>query len=194
MRAITKYSLIPKVAKYLYDQVRDGIVALAEEVSVGPGMNRPGHDLGPVINERQMTKVLRYVDGTVAEVASVLTGGTRQGNEEWFIRPTVIDAVDDQMAIAREEVFGPHRFSDDSDVLARVNATAYGLAAGLWSQDTTRTRRIADALRGGTVWINCWGETDAASPFGGMKQSGYGREMGKDVIELCSETKSVWLA
>ena len=102
------------------------------------------------------------------------------------------------MTIACEEVFGPvltlHRFNDDADVVARVNATPYGLAVGLWSRDITRLRRMADALLAGTIWVNCWGETDAASPFGGMKQSGYGREMGKDAIELYSETKSIWLA
>ncbi|MBC6407674.1 MAG: aldehyde dehydrogenase family protein [Rhodobacteraceae bacterium] len=182
----------------VYDQVRDGIVALAKGISVGPGLDQPGHDLGPVINERQMTKILGYVEGAVAEGASILTGGTRQGREGWFILPTVIDAVEDRMTIACEEVFGPvltlHRFNDDADVVARVNATPYGLAVGLWSRDITRLRRMADALLAGTIWVNCWGETDAASPFGGMKQSGYGREMGKDAIELYSETKSIWLA
>jgi acyl-CoA reductase-like NAD-dependent aldehyde dehydrogenase len=102
------------------------------------------------------------------------------------------------MDIAREEVFGPVlsvlRFSDEADVLARANASDYGLAAGLWSQDVSRVRRMADRLHAGTVWVNCWGETDAASPFGGVKQSGYGREMGKDAIALYSQTKSVWVA
>jgi acyl-CoA reductase-like NAD-dependent aldehyde dehydrogenase len=86
------------------------------------------------------------------------------------------------------------RFSDEADVLARANASDYGLAAGLWSQDVSRVRRMADGLHAGTVWVNCWGETDAASPFGGVKQSGYGREMGKDAIALYSQTKSVWVA
>ena len=79
-------------------------------------------------------------------------------------------------------------------LLARANASDYGLAAGLWSQDVSRVRRMADRLHAGTVWVNCWGETDAASPFGGVKQSGYGREMGKDAIALYSQTKSVWVA
>lgn len=182
----------------VFETVKAGIVKLAEEMSVGPAFDNPGHNLGPVINERQMQKILGYVEGARREGATVLTGGARFGNEGWFIRPTIVDEVEDKMTIAREEVFGPvltlHRFRDEADVLSRVNATPYGLAAGLWTQDTTRARRMADALEAGTVWVNCWGETDAASPFGGMKQSGYGREMGKNAIELYSQTKSVWLA
>ena len=102
------------------------------------------------------------------------------------------------MTIAQKEVFGPvlsvMKFTDDAEVLARANSSIYGLAAGLWSQDVTRVRRMADALQAGTVWVNCWGETDAASPFGGVKQSGYGREMGREAIALYSQTKSVWIA
>jgi len=94
-------------------------------------------------------------------------------------------------------VFGPVlsilKFDKDADVLARANASVYGLAAGFWSQDVTRVRRFTDGLEAGTVWVNCWGETDAASPFGGVKHSGYGREMGKDAIALYSQTKSVWV-
>ena len=101
------------------------------------------------------------------------------------------------MTVAREEVFGPVlsvlKFDGDPDVLARANASVYGLAAGFWSQDVTRVRRFTDGLEAGTVWVNCWGENDAASPFGGVKHSGYGREMGKDAIALYSQTKSVWV-
>ncbi len=182
----------------VYDRVRDGLVDLAGSLSVGPGLETPGHDLGPVISEKQMDMILGYVDGAARAGATTLTGGAREGETGWFIRPTLVDQVTDGMTIVREEVFGPVltllRFNDDADVLARANATPYGLAAGLWSQDVTRVRRFADALEAGTVWVNCWGNTDAASPFGGMKQSGYGREMGKDAIGLYSQTKSIWVA
>lgn len=182
----------------VYDQVRDGLVQMAKDLSVGPGLDQPGHDLGPVISKKQMNMILGHLDGARQSSAEVLTGGNRSGSEGWFIPPTIVDNADDTMAIACEEIFGPVltllRFDDDADVLARANATPYGLAAGLWSQDVTRVRRMADALQAGTVWVNCWGETDAASPFGGMKWSGYGREMGKDAIDLYSQTKSVWLA
>ncbi|WP_195819489.1 aldehyde dehydrogenase family protein [Roseobacter sp. MH60115] len=181
----------------VYDQVVDGLSALAREVSVGSGLEEPGHDLGPVISEKQMNMILGYVETSQQQGATIQIGGVRAPGEGWFIPPTLITGVEDRMTIAREEVFGPVlsilTFTDDADVLARANRSDYGLAAGLWSQDVTRVRRFAEALQAGTVWVNCWGETDAASPFGGVKQSGYGREMGKDAIALYSQTKSVWV-
>ena len=115
----------------------------------------------------------------------------------WFVPPTILTEVRVDMRVAQEEAFGPLlsvlRFTDEADVLARANASAYGLAAGLWSKDVTRVRRMAERLQAGTVGVNCWGETDAASPFGGIKQSGYGREMGRDALALYSQTKSVWV-
>jgi len=181
----------------VYDVVTEGLCKMADALRIGPGLDDPGYDLGPVISERQMRMILGHVDRAQAQGAQVLAGGARAGDKGWFIRPTVLSASDG-MDIAREEVFGPVlsvlRFSDEADVLARANASDYGLAAGLWSQDVSRVRRMADRLHAGTVWVNCWGETDAASPFGGVKQSGYGREMGKDAIALYSQTKSVWVA
>jgi acyl-CoA reductase-like NAD-dependent aldehyde dehydrogenase len=181
----------------VYDVVTEGLCKMADALRIGPGLDDPGYDLGPVISERQMRMILGHVDRAQAQGAQVLAGGARAGDAGWFIRPTVLSASDG-MDIARQEVFGPVlsvlRFSDEADVLARANASDYGLAAGLWSQDVSRVRRMADRLHAGTVWVNCWGETDAASPFGGVKQSGYGREMGKDAIALYSQTKSVWVA
>ncbi len=180
------------------DRVQDGLVELARSLSIGPGLADPGHDLGPVISEKQMSKILGFVDGSQTQGAHVLAGGARAGSDGWFVQPTLVGDVTDDMTIAREEVFGPVlsilTFTDETDVLARANDTEYGLAAGLWSQDITRVRRMADRLQAGTIWVNCWGETDAASPFGGYKKSGYGREMGKDAIALYSQTKSVWVA
>ncbi len=182
----------------IHDQVLEGLVAIADGLSVGPGMEEPGHDLGPVINKTQMDKVLSYVDHSRGDGADVLCGGARLERDGWFIRPTIVSKVADQMKIAREETFGPVlavlSFENEDDVLARANDTVYGLAAGLWSRDVSRVRRMAQKLQAGTVWVNCWGETDAASPFGGVKQSGYGREMGRDAIALYSQTKSVWVA
>ena len=182
----------------VYDTVVAGLIEIAQGLRVGPGMDDPGHDLGPVISERQMEMILGHVDGSQAQGGEVLAGGARAGGEGWFIPPTIIGGVSDDMTIAQKEVFGPVlsvlKFTDDAEVLARANSSIYGLAAGLWSQDVTRVRRMADALQAGTVWVNCWGETDAASPFGGVKQSGYGREMGREAIALYSQTKSVWIA
>ncbi|MDA9639875.1 aldehyde dehydrogenase family protein [SAR116 cluster bacterium] len=182
----------------LNDQVMSGLVDMAEGLSIGPGMADPGHDLGPVISKVQMEKILGFVDRSQQAGAHIAAGGERADMPGWFIPPTIVSEVDDTMEIAREEVFGPVlsmlSFADEDEVLARANSTPYGLAAGLWSQDVGRVRRMADRLAAGTVWVNCWGETDAASPFGGVKQSGYGREMGRDAIGLYSQTKSVWIA
>ena len=171
---------------------------IAQGLKVGPSLEDPGHDLGPVISENQMNMILGHIDHSIKEGASIRAGGARMKGDGWFIPPTIIGDVDDDMKIAQEEVFGPVlvllKFTDDEDVLARANNTLYGLAAGLWSQDVTRVRRMADRLQAGTIWVNCWGETDAASPFGGVKQSGYGREMGRDAISLYSQTKSIWIA
>ncbi|MEM0947098.1 MAG: aldehyde dehydrogenase family protein [Pseudomonadota bacterium] len=185
------------VHESIHHKVLDTLAGLAEALSIGPGLDDPPNDLGPVISERQMNMILGHVEGAREEGAEVVAGGVRPDHDGWFIRPTVLTATD-SMAVAQQEVFGPVLavlpFSDDADVLDRANATDFGLAAGLWSQNVTRVRRFADRLKAGTVWVNCWGETDAASPFGGIKLSGYGREMGKDAIALYSQTKSVWVA
>ena len=182
----------------LHDEVIDGLARLADGLSIGPGMDAAAHDLGPVISEGQMSKILGYVEAGKAAGAETLAGGHRPDRPGWFVRPTIIGGVSDDMTIAREEIFGPVlsvlKFEEEDDVLARANATPYGLAAGLWSQDVGRVRRMADRLNAGTIWVNCWGETDAASPFGGVKQSGYGREMGQEAIALYSQIKSVWVA
>lgn len=182
----------------IHDKLVSGLTDIAENLKVGPGFDDPPNDLGPVISERQMNVILGYVDGGRSAGAAVLSGGERDARDGWFIRPTIITDVTDDMTIAREEIFGPVisvlKFEDEDDVLRRANDTDYGLAAGLWSQDVTRVRRMAERLQAGTIWVNCWGETDAASPFGGVKQSGYGREMGREAIALYSQTKSVWVA
>jgi len=186
------------VHESLHDEVVAGLTEMASKIRIGPGMEDPGNDLGPVISEKQMSMILGYVDTAQSQGASILAGGARTGEKGWFVSPTIVGDVRDDMTIAQEEVFGPVlsvlTFKDDAEALRRANNTPYGLAAGLWSQDVTRVRRMADALQAGTIWVNCWGETDAASPFGGVKQSGYGREMGRDAISLYSQTKSVWIA
>ncbi|WDR04387.1 aldehyde dehydrogenase family protein [Devosia algicola] len=182
------------VHKSIYDKVLDGLAAIAPTVSVGPGLDDPAHDLGPVISQTQLSKVLGFLQGGEGRV---VTGGARLDRDGWFVPPTIIADVSDDMRLAREEVFGPVLavlpFEGEDDVLGRANASPYGLAAGLWSRDVSRVRRIADRLQAGTVWVNCWGDTDAAAPFGGVKQSGYGREMGREAISLYTQTKCVWI-
>ena len=184
------------VHRSLHDRVLEGLRKLADGLSIGPGMDARGHDLGPVISRPQMDKVLGYIaDGRDAG-AECVAGGARRGDAGWFVQPTILTGVRDDMRIAREEIFGPVlsvlTFDDEDEVLARANDTEYGLAAGCWTRDAGRVARMGAGLHAGTVWINCWGDTDAASPFGGMGQSGYGREMGRDALALYSQTKSVW--
>ena len=161
----------------LQDRVVDGLAARSRGLSVGPGMADPGHDLGPVISERQMHQVLEFMDQ-----GDLVTGGGRLGHQGWFVAPAILTRVTDAMRLVRQEVFSPIlsmlTFTDEADVLACTNATPYGLAAGVWTRDVTSTGRIAGQLRQGRVWVNCREETDAAAPFGGIKQSGYGREVG----------------
>ncbi|MGQ0564217.1 MAG: aldehyde dehydrogenase family protein [Gemmobacter sp.] len=186
------------VQRAVHDKVVEGLVSIAGSLSVGPGMDAPGHDLGPVISRVQMDKVLGFVDRARAAGAQVITGGHRLNRPGWFVPPTILTGVTDAMEIAQEEVFGPVLavlpFDDEADVLARANATPFGLAAGLWTRDLARARRMADRLQAGTIWVNCWGDTDAGVPFGGIRQSGYGREMGREALTLYTQTKAVWIA
>lgn len=182
----------------IHEKVTEGLVKLANSLKIGAGMEDPGNDLGPVISESQMKSIFGFLERAKDEGAEVLVGGVKDERDGWFVPPTIVGNVSDEMEIVRQEVFGPVlsvlSFEDDADVLERANNSDFGLAAGLWSRDISRVRRIADSLLAGTVWVNCWGETDAASPFGGFKQSGYGREMGREAISLYSQTKSVWIA
>jgi acyl-CoA reductase-like NAD-dependent aldehyde dehydrogenase len=179
------------------DQVVERLAEMANSLSVGAGMDAVPHDLGPVISRPQMEKVLGYIDTGRAHGGDIVTGGAQHGDTGYFVAPTVMQSVTDDMIVAREEIFGPVLcvldFDDEDEVIARANDTEFGLAAGGWTRDLARAMRLSDRLKAGTVWINTWGDTDAASPFGGMKQSGYGREMGQEAIALYTQTKSIWL-
>jgi acyl-CoA reductase-like NAD-dependent aldehyde dehydrogenase len=160
-----------------------------------------GTRMGPVISKAQMESVLGYVDAGTKQGAHVVAGGRRASEvndgKGYFVRPTVFDGVTQEMTIAREEIFGPVLavlpFDDVADVVAQANATTYGLAAGVWTRDVGKAHRVARAVKAGTVWVNTYNLFDPALPFGGFKQSGFGRELGVEAIEAYLETKSVWI-
>jgi phenylacetaldehyde dehydrogenase len=177
-----------------FDKVVDGVSQIASKIKVGPGME-PSTEMGPLVSEEQMNRVCGYLESGFSEGAKATAGGSRQGTKGYFVKPTVLVNTNENMKVVREEIFGPvvtaTPFKDIDDLIAKANNTEYGLAAGVWTRDIKKAHRTAAALRAGTVWINCYNVFDPAMPFGGFKQSGWGREMGHEVLELYTEVKSV---
>jgi aldehyde dehydrogenase (NAD+) len=182
------------------DALVDQLVARAGKMQPGDPLD-PKTRLGPVISQEQMERVLGYVAKGREEGAELLVGGSRaayNGEERgYWVQPTVFAGVQEDHCIAREEIFGPVlsvlTFTDEDEALAMANRSEYGLAAGVWTQDVRKAHRVARALQAGTVWINTYHPGDAASPFGGYKQSGFGRELGEYSLDLYTQIKSVWV-
>jgi aldehyde dehydrogenase (NAD+) len=156
-----------------------------------------GTQMGAQVSKEQFDKILGYIDIGKQEGAKLVTGGERCGERGYFIKPTIFDAVDNNMKIAREEIFGPVvsaiTFDDVSEMVKQSNLSIYGLAAAVWTRDIKKAHRLARELKAGTIWINTYNTFDAASPFGGFKQSGFGRELGVHALELYTQIKSVWI-
>lgn len=182
----------------IYDQVVAGISDYAKNLKVGPGLD-PTTQLGPLVSQNQYDRVTGFIQSGRDQGASMAAGGNRWGNEGYFVEPTVIVNAADSAKVVQEEIFGPvvvaTRFKElDDELVRRANDSVYGLASGIWSQDISKVHKLAGRLRAGTVWVNCYNIFDAALPFGGFKQSGWGREMGSAVLNNYLETKSVCIS
>jgi aldehyde dehydrogenase (NAD+) len=182
------------VEEKVYDEFVEKSVARTIRRTVGDPFEA-NTEQGPQIDGAQFDKVMSYIDSGKREGAELLTGGKRVGDRGHFIEPTVFANVQDEMKIAREEIFGPVmsiiRFRDLDEVVERANNTPYGLAAAVWTRDIGKAHAIANNVRAGTVWVNCFDVFDAAAPFGGFKQSGIGREMGEYALQQYTEVKTV---
>ena len=177
-----------------FDEVVSGVAEIAKGIKLGSGMES-GTQMGPLVSEEQLRRVTGYLESGVADGATTVTGGSRHGDTGYFVEPTVITNVRPEMKIVREEIFGPvvvaAPFRTLDDIAAEANNSPYGLGAGIWTRDISKAHALAKKLRAGTVWINCYNVFDAALPFGGYKQSGWGREMGHEALEAYTEVKAV---
>jgi phenylacetaldehyde dehydrogenase len=181
-----------------YDAVMPRLLEFSQKIKLGPGMD-PQTEMGPLVSSEQFERVNRFLESGSAEGARIATGGGRpkEMTRGYFVAPTVFTDVKPTMQIVRDEIFGPVvcaiPFKDVDEVAKASNETTYGLAAAVWTRDIQKAHRLAEVIKAGTVWINCYNMFDAASPFGGYKQSGFGREMGKAALELYTQVKSVWV-
>jgi aldehyde dehydrogenase (NAD+) len=175
----------------------DGLAQRAAKIRLGNPVE-DGTTMGPLISQKQMERVLGYIESGRREGAQAICGGERAGNAGYFVQPTVFADVDATMTIAQEEIFGPVvsvlRFSDEEEAIGLANGTDYSLAAAVWTNDIHRGHRVSQRLDAGTVWINTYGPTDTRLPWGGMGgRSGIGRDLGRAALDNYTEQKTVWL-
>ncbi len=188
------------VERSAYDELVERIVGRAGEIKLGDPMD-DGTEVGPVAFEAHMEKVLSYVDSARTDGADVVIGGNRATAGElssgFYVEPTVLGGVDNQMRAVREEIFGPVLsvipFDDEDDALRLANDTPFGLAAGVWTRDLSRAHRVAHRIEAGTVWVNTYRVQSPSSPVGGFKASGFGKENGREVLEEMTRLKSIWI-
>jgi phenylacetaldehyde dehydrogenase len=191
------------VHEKVYDQVVEGVSQIAGKIKVGPGMD-PATEMGPLVSEEQFNRVTGYIDSGIEQGAQVLAGGKATGDPNqrggYFVPPTVLAKTTPDMKVVKEEIFGPvvcaQSFTDnDLDRIAsEANNTEFGLACSIWTRDLSTAHKLASRIRSGTVWVNCHNVFDASLPFGGYKQSGWGREMGEEALRNYTETKAVTVA
>jgi len=189
------------VEESVKDQFLDKLSEKAGKITVGDPMDK-STQMGPQVSEEQLNRIKGYVDIAREEGATVVAGGQSPQLEGafqkgYFFSPTIFSEVKNSMRVAQEEIFGPVvsviTFKDEDDLIKQANDTIYGLSAGIWTRDITRAHRFAKEIKAGVIWINTFNMFNAASPFGGYKQSGYGREMGRHALDLYTQVKSVWV-
>jgi phenylacetaldehyde dehydrogenase len=177
-----------------FDEVVEGVSEIAKSIKLGSGMDA-STQMGPLVSEEQLRRVTGFLDSGKEAGATAVTGGGRWGERGYFVEPTVITNTRPDMRIVREEIFGPvvvaAPFQSLDDIAAAANDSEYGLGAGIWTKDISKAHALAKKIKAGSVWINCYNVFDASLPFGGYKQSGWGREMGHEVLENYTEVKAV---
>jgi aldehyde dehydrogenase (NAD+) len=178
----------------IFDEFTEGVAEFASKAKIGPGLD-PTSQVGPLVSASQFDRVTGYIKQGLADGARALTGGRSHGDTGYFVEPTVLVDVRPEFSVVRDEIFGPvvvaQRFTNESEVATAANSTEYGLAAGIWTKDVSKAHRLARQIKAGTVWVNTYNAFDSALPFGGYKQSGWGRELGEGAIDLYTQTKTV---
>ncbi|HET6802475.1 MAG TPA: aldehyde dehydrogenase family protein [Casimicrobiaceae bacterium] len=185
------------VQRSAFDRVVGELSAIAGKLKLGPGLD-PSSELGPLVSTTQRDRVCGYIAHGVEQGARIAAGGGRSGERGYFVQPTVLVDARQDMRVVQEEIFGPvvvaMPFDDVDEAVRLANDTMYGLGASIWSNDLGRVHRLIPRIKAGTVWVNCHSMLDSSLPFGGFKQSGIGREMGRAALDLFTETKSVLMA
>jgi 4-guanidinobutyraldehyde dehydrogenase / NAD-dependent aldehyde dehydrogenase len=180
------------------DELLERVTRVAERIQPGDPLD-PDTKMGAIVDDGQLERVLAYIDAGKGEGADLRLGGERALTETggYFVEPTIFDAVSNEMRIAQEEIFGPVlsaiSFTDEREAIRIANDTVYGLAAAVWTDDLNRAHRAAQAIRAGVVWVNTFDRGDISSPFGGFKQSGFGRDKSMHSLEKYTDLKAIWI-